>query len=300
MDDARDRSARRRRLIIRRRTRNRAGHGNAADERHRDVGETLRHELRVRVVAIAAHRSRRQPRTAGFRRPRESPPSSPPGSSGRIRSARKIGMCRSGRPDGMPPNREPIVSTGSVKTATAAVPPDSATIWPGTRFSRRGVTDDDHQRNDGERHRRAVDGPNRCRVGSQSRDELARDFRHGQAEEVFDLRRDDQDSNAVREADDNRTRDELDRRAQARERHHEQDDAGHHRDHVEPGEAVLGDDRRHHHDKRAGRTADLDVASRQTPRRASRRQSPCRCRLAVSCPRRCQTPWRVEAPRGQP
>ena len=34
-------------------------------------------------------------------------------SSDRIRSGRNRGMCTCGRPDGMPPNREPIVSTGS-------------------------------------------------------------------------------------------------------------------------------------------------------------------------------------------
>ena len=49
-------------------------------------------------------------------------------SSVRISSGRNTGMWTSGRPAGMPPNREPIVATGSCSTLAATVPPTSATM----------------------------------------------------------------------------------------------------------------------------------------------------------------------------
>src|SRR6516225_9199145 len=44
------------------------------------------------------------------------------------------GMWGLGRPCGMPPNRLPIVSTGKLQNATAAVPRTKAAIEPGTRL----------------------------------------------------------------------------------------------------------------------------------------------------------------------
>ena len=46
----------------------------------------------------------------------------------RIRSGRNDGTCTAGRPAGMPPNRDPIVATGSCNTLAATVPPRSATM----------------------------------------------------------------------------------------------------------------------------------------------------------------------------
>jgi hypothetical protein len=57
---------------------------------------------------------------------------SPPMSSGR-----NAGMWRVGSPAGMPPNRLPMVSTGSPSATTAAVPATRAMIVPGTRFETR-------------------------------------------------------------------------------------------------------------------------------------------------------------------
>ena len=62
------------------------------------------------------------------------------GSSGKMRSARNGGISIRGRPPGMPPNLDPIVSTGRPNAATAAVAATSATIEPGTRGARRGIT----------------------------------------------------------------------------------------------------------------------------------------------------------------
>ena len=58
------------------------------------------------------------------------------GNSGSIKSARNSGMRSAGSPVGMPPKRLPMVSTGSLKNTTIAVPASSATIDPGTRFVR--------------------------------------------------------------------------------------------------------------------------------------------------------------------
>jgi hypothetical protein len=54
-------------------------------------------------------------------------------SSVRIRSGRKRGMWNAGRPDGMPPNRVPIVSTPRWAALTITVPATRATTYPGTR-----------------------------------------------------------------------------------------------------------------------------------------------------------------------
>ncbi len=62
------------------------------------------------------------------------------GRSGRIRSALNSGMLIEGNPEGRPPNRDPIVSTGRPKTATASVASTTATIDPGIRGQRRGTT----------------------------------------------------------------------------------------------------------------------------------------------------------------
>jgi len=62
------------------------------------------------------------------------------GSRGRMRSARNCGRPIEGRPLGIPPKREPIVSTGSPKTATAPVAAISATIEPGSRRTTCGTT----------------------------------------------------------------------------------------------------------------------------------------------------------------
>ena len=54
-------------------------------------------------------------------------------SSVRIRSTRNAGTCSVGRPLGTPPNRLPMVSTGSPAGSADAVPAISATMVPGRR-----------------------------------------------------------------------------------------------------------------------------------------------------------------------
>ena len=54
--------------------------------------------------------------------------------SGRIKSGWKCGKCSVGNPDGIPPKRVPMVSTGKRNTQTTAVPANNATMYPGMRL----------------------------------------------------------------------------------------------------------------------------------------------------------------------
>ena len=90
-------------------------------------------------------------------------------------------------------------------------------------------------------------------------EELAGQLRRLQPEQVPDLRARDQDADAVGEADDDRPRDVLDRRAESGDAEQDQDHAGHQRAHEQPVEAVGRDDAGHDDDERAGRSADLDA-----------------------------------------
>ncbi len=46
----------------------------------------------------------------------------------RIRAGRNCGIWSSGRPEGMPPKREPMVATSRSASIATAVPPNSATM----------------------------------------------------------------------------------------------------------------------------------------------------------------------------
>src|SRR5579864_5079361 len=61
------------------------------------------------------------------------------GRRGRIRSGRKEGKSIRGRPEGMPPNFEPMVSTGRFRTAATPVAATTATMEPGSRGTIFGV-----------------------------------------------------------------------------------------------------------------------------------------------------------------
>ena len=50
------------------------------------------------------------------------------------------GTTGRGRPEGIPPNRDPIVSMSNPMTITSAVPPTSAMMVPGTEGSLRRST----------------------------------------------------------------------------------------------------------------------------------------------------------------
>ncbi len=60
------------------------------------------------------------------------------GSSGTISCGWKDGIERRGKPVGIPPNLDPIVSTGIPDAATRSVKPSIATMDPGTRLVTRG------------------------------------------------------------------------------------------------------------------------------------------------------------------
>src|SRR5258708_16376363 len=62
-----------------------------------------------------------------------------------IRSARNLGITKCGKPTGIPPKREPMVSTGSLKSTTAAVPNRKATMAPGMRLERTRQNHDQHR-----------------------------------------------------------------------------------------------------------------------------------------------------------
>ena len=126
------------------------------------------------------------------------------GSSGRIRSARNCGMAKAGRPLGMPPNFDPIVSTGRPNTATAAVPASSATIDPGSRGSHFGTSRISASDPVASANCERIDRRQRAADRAHAGEELARIAGQRQAEEVLDLRRGDEQRDAVREAEDDR------------------------------------------------------------------------------------------------
>ena len=92
---------------------------------------------------------------------------------------------------------------------------------------------------------------------------LAGHRRRLQPKEIFDLRRGDQQRDAVGEADRHRARNELDRRAQAGEAHDQQQNARHDSDQRQAGHAEFRDDAGDDHDKGARRPADLSARSAQ-------------------------------------
>jgi hypothetical protein len=115
----------------------------------------------------------------------------------------------------------------------------------------------------GEQRGDGIDRRCRTRELAHTREELARIARDVQTEKILDLRRCDQEGDAVGEPDDDRSRDEGHRVAEVRQSEHDQDDAGHHRHHQQTGEAEAGDDAGNDHDERAGRSRDLQARAAQ-------------------------------------
>ena len=183
------------------------------------------------------------------------------GSSGRMRSARNVGIENDGRPLGMPPNFEPMVSTGSGKMAAAAVAGEERDDRTGHARESLRHEQDQRERGGRDRRRRPVDRRKSLQDEGHPLEELARIPVQRESEEVLDLRRRDQQRDAVREAEHHGARDELHRLTESGEGEEQQDDAGHHRHHQQPGQAVLRDDAGDDHDERAGRSADLDARS---------------------------------------
>src|SRR5205814_1807217 len=88
--------------------------------------------------------------------------------------------------------------------------------------------------------------------------EVAR-HRNREAEEIANLRARDEHRDPVREADDDRPRDELDRVPHARRAEYDEQRARHHRAHEQAVDAVVRDDAGHDDDERAGRPCDLEA-----------------------------------------
>ena len=182
-------------------------------------------------------------------------------SSVRIRSGRKRGNVHSGRPDGMPPKRVPIVSSGKLRDGDDDRSGDERDDVAGHARHQPVPDDDQHEHADAHDRRRngRVAEVRRARTLMRA-DELARHrLIERDPEEVLELRAGDDERDAVGEADDDRARDEPDGGAGAGEPHDDEHDAGHHRAHEQAVDAVLGDDARDDHDERAGRSADLHV-----------------------------------------
>jgi hypothetical protein len=109
----------------------------------------------------------------------------------------------------------------------------------------------------GQRQRWQVDGVG---VGGQRLDageKLGGQVVYLQAEEILDLGEEDDDGDAVGEADHHGHRDEADQLPHARDAHGEQENAGQDRGAHQVGETVDGDDAVHNGDEGAGRAADL-------------------------------------------
>ena len=248
-----------------------AGDRDAANKRRREVRDALRQQLRTRVVPIAGHASRPRPRRAGSRRPPAGRPSSPTAAAARSRSARNCGISKS---------RQPARNTAEPRTNGLDGQPEasdrSGRRAPARRSSREPAGPDvgtSRMTSATTRRRgRTLTGlqsaePTRPWRPCAPKNSLGR-LGDRQAEKVFDLRRRNEQGDAVGEADHDGTRDELDRLPEARGGQEHEDHAGHHCDHQQAREPVLGDDAGDDDDEGPGRTADLDAANHPGATRA--------------------------------
>src|SRR6185295_16861862 len=97
------------------------------------------------------------------------------------------GQCGRGSAEGMPPNRDPIVSTGKSRSCTAAVASTMATNGAGTSRHARGQRISTASDPGGDGHGRPLQRPEVVRVRGPLLDEVRRDGTHAQSEKVFDL-----------------------------------------------------------------------------------------------------------------
>jgi hypothetical protein len=121
------------------------------------------------------------------------------------------------------------------------------------------VGEQENETGGGQGEGRQVDGVG---VGGQRLDpveEFGRQVVDAQAEEILDLGEEDDDGNAVGEADDDGDRDEADQLPHPRQSHGKQEDAGQHGCSEQVVEAVDGHDAVNNGDESAGRAADLNA-----------------------------------------
>ncbi len=183
------------------------------------------------------------------------------GNSSRTRSSEMAGRLGAGIEAWISPKREPIVSTGSPSAATAADAARIATI--GRRHLARDLRPEqqDRERPGGDADRGQRRGAEVRGVRLPLREEVRGHRAHLQAEQVLDLRREDDDRDPAREAGDDRVRDELDRAAEPGEAEDDQHAAREDRDDRQAVEAVPRDDAVDDDDEGARRPADLDAAA---------------------------------------
>ena len=93
---------------------------------------------------------------------------------------------------------------------------------------------------------------------------------HLEAQQILDLRREDDDRDAAREARHDRVRDELDRASEPRQAERDEDQAGENRADRQAFDPVAGDDPVHDDDEGARRPADLDAAASEERDQESR------------------------------
>ena len=160
----------------------------------------------------------------------------------------------------MPPNFEPIVSTGRLNAATASVPTTSATIEPGTRGNHRGDQQHERQRADGEGERgRIRSGHRRAPAAAmRAKNSLGGSPMPRPKKSLICVEAMSSAMPLVKPSTTGRGMNFTACPSPVTRQDH-QDDAGHHRHHQQAGHAVRGDDARDDHDERPGRSADLDA-----------------------------------------
>ena len=104
------------------------------------------------------------------------------------------------------------------------------------------VGEQEDQAADGESERRQVDGMGVGGEGLDAGEELGRQAVDPEAEEILDLRHEDDDGDTVGKTDDDRHRNEADQLPHARDSHRQQEGAGEHGGAEQVNEAVGGDD----------------------------------------------------------
>ena len=235
-----------------------AGGGDAAEERRDDVGDALGDEFDVGVVAVAAHAvgddggeqafdGGEQGDGEGGGQEREDVLGV---EVGKCEMREAAGECRR---SGCRWSRR-----AGGKAATATVASEERDDGAGNAPGEARQEQDDGERGCGDGDGLPADGGGVVRRARcmRARNSLGTGGR-AEAEEVFDLGGGDQQGDAVGEADDDGTGDELDGGAEAGEAHDEQHDAGHERDQREAGDAEAGDDAGDDDDEGAGGSADL-------------------------------------------
>ena len=172
----------------------------------------------------------------------------------------RSGSCGAGRALGMPPKRDPIVSTGSPQH-----PCEPRRRHHGEEQARPARPPEPHQPDDGKGHPADQDG----RGTERSLDlpetldlvhHLARQFTL-EAEEVLDLADGNDDADAAGEAEDHRARNILDVGAEPEQRSCDQHEPGEEGRCHQPGHAMRMDDVSDDDDERRRRPPDLIAAA---------------------------------------